>query len=1565
MAGMIVRLELEAGVYELDHPMAFWPHQGSVLGGIMTASEVIVAAEPLNETPLNETAAVVVVQPRSVPRRDRRLQSEQGSLGPSASLLSLSDGILTLQGLQLRGTPRTMQGTPAVAVSGGVLTVRNCTLSGHHGAGAVHVSGGDVAIEDSLLANNSNPGDVGSGGGALLATGGSVAVRRCNATNNEAAEGGAIRVDGNATRVHVEESHLHSNAARISGGGVHVADGTLVLSSRTLLEKNIAGGYDEGGSGGSGHGDSISFVAGSVAYALPAPPGRWCSSGFLCKLYRVACPVGQAGCDPESQPPLDARDQPCDASDPLLNGQTMSLLQPGESIDDAYPFACAPGLYGEADDLEGQTSPSCSGPCPAGSSCPLATQHPILCPSATYCPAGSPVATPCPPGKTSWRSGMASVDDCDDCPKGHWCSAGRRISCGAGTYNDQLGADDQSFCTYCPFNAMTLEEAQTSADDCICTAGHFAATGADGGDGGDGSRGGSGGNLTCEACPVGAECDEPGATLATLPLGEGYWRDNNGTTDIRRCPGNFKGSGCVGANATSSSGCKSGLLGPYCAMCDEASGVVGGVYYDRDSRECLPCNKSGERGGYYIAAVILLLIFGCCCWCVVRLNSERIKETRLAKAIEGVRESRKTAQAQAALAAQAAEATKTSEARKNVLWWLSWWKRHAKSILSRGKIKVKVMFTFYQIATKVGETYLVTFPRSVETSLEYLSAVNLELDGLGVPLTCVALGGFEDKLIFMMFAPLAVLLCTKIVGWFTRDRSYEQQLRDDHRAAIRERTTSVASAASTANSSAGLAAVAVPALDAVNVPTDSPLASSMAGRLRSRTASRRRRNPSRMGSTSTMDRTASRTRAQARRVAFRQSSYKALPMALRVSFLAFPTVSSLAFKAFRCDDLDANDGLPGPAVMSADYAVVCWDEAGQRTEEYQHILKLAIVAIVLYPVCVPCCYLLLFYKVRHSVWKDEPTILSKSLGFFTEEYETTFFFWELIESVKKLLLVGAMSIVMPGQLSQLVVAFVIVLVFQTMLLVAQPYKRPEDDVIALATGFALVMFFFFTLILKVQTLTEEVEDLLTGQLEKTFAIDHRSNGTLLLASTLGALVLGGAMIIVELTAEAAALAKEHHEQEELMREVEELRERAKASVAEMEAMKKVLAADQIPEGMKRYMIDTAMIHYSSTKLGSGAFGEVWVADYSGTPVAVKRLHRNKLDEPNLRAFRAEFELQLSLHHPNLIQVIGGSWTTEDVNVCIVTEFCERGTLQGLMEREPMRSTLSWAKHKLNMANGIARGMAYLHGQQPPVLHRDLKPENILIDDGYNAKLGDFGTSREADLEKTMEFAGTPLFMAPELLRRERYDEKVDVWSFACVLECMWSHETIFAAASQGSRLGAAWLVEQVAKEKLRPQVLGFLSNLVERCSEFDPVERCSFQNVVLELSGEQMLAEAARVRPGPANGNAALAETTAEDTKEHRRHLRRLSLKEGFAAGETSDKTHLKDRPGREVSSRTRAPKKTIERRPPPELWRSASQKRQAVHALGTPMDNRHLPQVRKPPTPRNVTPLPPTEVRV
>ena len=56
--------------------------------------------------------------------------------------------------------------------------------------------------------------------------------------------------------------------------------------------------------------------------------------------------------------------------------------------------------------------------------------------------------------------------------------------------------------------------------------------------------------------------------------------------------------------------------------------------------------------------------------------------------------------------------------------------------------------------------------------------------------------------------------------------------------------------------------------------------------------------------------------------------------------------------------------------------------------------------------------------MRHAVWLDEPSELKRAIRFLTEEYAPTFFFWELVEVLKKLVLVGLMSVVMPGSISQ-------------------------------------------------------------------------------------------------------------------------------------------------------------------------------------------------------------------------------------------------------------------------------------------------------------------------------------------------------------------------------------------------------------------------------------------------------------------------------------------------------------------------------------------------------------------
>ena len=67
-----------------------------------------------------------------------------------------------------------------------------------------------------------------------------------------------------------------------------------------------------------------------------------------------------------------------------------------------------------------------------------------------------------------------------------------------------------------------------------------------------------------------------------------------------------------------------------------------------------------------------------------------------------------------------------------------------------------------------------------------------------------------------------------------------------------------------------------------------------------------------------------------------------------------------------------------------------------------------------------------------------------------------------------------------------------------------------------------------------------------------------------------------------------------------------------------------------------------------------------------------------------------------------------------------------------------------------------------------VMHRDLKPDNIFLSDG-KVKLGDFGFCKMLEVNMAQTMLGSPIYMAPEILREEIYTSKADIWSLGVVL----------------------------------------------------------------------------------------------------------------------------------------------------------------------------------------------------
>ena len=248
-------------------------------------------------------------------------------------------------------------------------------------------------------------------------------------------------------------------------------------------------------------------------------------------------------------------------------------------------------------------------------------------------------------------------------------------------------------------------------------------------------------------------------------------------------------------------------------------------------------------------------------------------------------------------------------------------------------------------------------------------------------------------------------------------------------------------------------------------------------------------------------------------------------------------------------------------------------------------------------------------------------------------------------------------------------------------------------------------------------------------------------------------------------------------------------------------------------------------------LGKGSQGEVYLAQWRGSTVAVKRVDTDKVDPAAVDEFCQEANIMRQLRHPSLTLFLGVS--IKEPELCIVTEYVVRGSLFDILHDEA--SPYTWQRG-LRIMCDVARGMTYLHSAKPaPILHRDLKSLNILVDANWRGKVADFGMTRIQEEGATMTQCGSPLWMAPEMIRNTAYDEKSDVYSFGI---CLWEvYMRKIPYRSLG--LAASNLVVKVVKDHLRPEIPNTMPRpyfkLMERCWHPLPEKRPSFRQILRVL----------------------------------------------------------------------------------------------------------------------------------
>ncbi|KAL9557566.1 hypothetical protein PS6_001774 [Mucor atramentarius] len=189
--------------------------------------------------------------------------------------------------------------------------------------------------------------------------------------------------------------------------------------------------------------------------------------------------------------------------------------------------------------------------------------------------------------------------------------------------------------------------------------------------------------------------------------------------------------------------------------------------------------------------------------------------------------------------------------------------------------------------------------------------------------------------------------------------------------------------------------------------------------------------------------------------------------------------------------------------------------------------------------------------------------------------------------------------------------------------------------------------------------------------------------------------------------------------------------------------------------------DPCTIYTDMVKIGEGASGSVYKAQRisnkdNGQFVAIKQIHLRRQVRKDLIVDEVRMGKE-DQAHKNMVQHIESYIWKNDV--WIVMEYMEGGSLTDIVTQNYMAE-----REIAAVCLEVLHGLNYLHSKG--IIHRDIKSDNILIGMQGQIKLSDFGYCAQIDKKqsKRTTLAGTPCWMAPEVVQRKEYGPSVDIWS---------------------------------------------------------------------------------------------------------------------------------------------------------------------------------------------------------
>ncbi|XP_056409707.1 atrial natriuretic peptide receptor 2 [Hyla sarda] len=244
--------------------------------------------------------------------------------------------------------------------------------------------------------------------------------------------------------------------------------------------------------------------------------------------------------------------------------------------------------------------------------------------------------------------------------------------------------------------------------------------------------------------------------------------------------------------------------------------------------------------------------------------------------------------------------------------------------------------------------------------------------------------------------------------------------------------------------------------------------------------------------------------------------------------------------------------------------------------------------------------------------------------------------------------------------------------------------------------------------------------------------------------------------------------------------------------------------------------------------------------FKGNVVAIKHVNKKRIELTRQVLFELKHMRDVQFNH--LTRFLGAC--IDPPNICIVTEYCPRGSLQDILENDSIN--LDWM-FRNSLINDIVKGMCFLH-RSIISCHGNLKSSNCVVDSRFVLKITDYGLASfrsTCDADDVYALYAKKLWTAPELLRMGRPPpqgtQKGDVYSFGIILQEIALRNGAFYI--QGMDLSPKEIVQKVRNGQrpyFRPTVdtschSEELGILMERCWAEDPLERPEFNQIKIYI----------------------------------------------------------------------------------------------------------------------------------